>query len=590
MQRIIIKTRYFSVQDLAILFVIATLIYGVSEIAREWQTGYHPITEIDLSIRSLPYYTLLSGIRGTVAYLISLTFTLVVGYTAAKSKSAENLILPALDILQSIPVLGFLPGLILGLVALFPHSNFGIELAAIISIFTGQVWNMTFSFYSSLKSIPTEFMEAATVMNLTRVQRFFRMELPFSAVNLAWNSLLSMAGGWFFLIPCEAMILGNREFRLPGIGSYMSMAIRQNDQKAMLFGIIAMVSLIVVMDFVIWRPVLSWTRRFRIEDVPGAVSVEPLMQIWLRESNIVREVKLFYQHTILPRKEIFRRIIAPIGRVYQSVAGLGGRFFSRVRYRVRHIRRLRSVRILDLGLLGLFLASIGYGSFNLLLILFKVSPATWLDLLIDVLCTLLRVLASLTLATLWAVPAGIWIGISPKRIRFAQPLIQIFASFPAPMLYPIILGLLFTFHVPYSIGAMFLMLVGVQWYVLFNVMAGALRIPSQLSDNLALMNIPAWERWKVLYFPSIFPALVTGWVTAAGGAWNASVVAEYILYNGEILKTSGLGAAISIAIVNEDFSLLAASLTLMVFVVVLLNRTVWARIYRIAQTRFRMEA
>jgi NitT/TauT family transport system permease protein len=498
-------------------------------------------------------------------------------------------VLPLLDILQSIPVLGFLPGLLLGLVALFPNTNTGLELAAIIMIFTGQVWNMTFSYYSSLKSIPTEFQEAATVIGLNWHEKLIKLELPFSAVNLAWNSLMSMAGGWFFLIPCEAMTLGDREYRLPGIGAYMDVAIKKGDHRAISLAIVAMILLIVSMDFVIWRPILAWVHRFRLEDVAGVAPVEPVMQIWFRESKIVRSIKLFYHHWIAKnrnrksgdslqdaRVEDYVKNKAP--SVYQA----GHQFYKKLQI----ITMSRTFRGLVITAVSGFIL---YGAFNLFTVLMRLPLSSWIILLRNSLWTMLRVLLAVGLSTLWAVPVGIWLGTSPKRIRIAQPIIQIFASFPAPMLYPLLLGFLLNLGISFDFGSMLLMLLGVQWYVLFNVLSGALRIPHALNEALSLMETSRWDRWRTLYLPSVFPSLTTGWVTAAGGAWNASVVAEYIYYKGEILKTGGLGATLSEAIAREDFTLFAASLTLMVLVVILLNRTVWSRVYQLAQTRFRMD-
>lgn len=590
MQRKIFAQRYFSVPDLVILMLVATTIYGVVAIGHEWRAEFHPVTEINLSAWYLPYYTLLSAIRGTVAYAISLSFTLVVGYVAAHSPRAEKIIIPFLDILQSIPVLGFLPGLLLGLVALFPHTNTGLELAAIIMIFTGQVWNMTFSYYASLKSIPSDFKEASTVMGLTRFEKLRSVELPFSAVNLVWNSLLSMAGGWFFLIPCEAMTLGEREYRLPGIGSYMFTAIKESNNRAIVLAVLAMISLIVMMDFVIWRPTMAWVQKFRLEDVPGVAPPEPMMKIWIRESQLVSWVRIILRRVANRIKRT--RFHSSHRRKKKSVQLIASPSIQLETLPKKVFRYLRSPWVIRLfetvAYIGVVLF-VAYGAFKLLTVLIKIPPATWFMLLRDTLWTLVRVIFALALSTLWAVPVGIWISISPKRLRFTQPIIQVLASFPAPMLYPLALTLFFTLGISFDWGSMLLILLGVQWYVLFNVLAGALRISPELSSALDLMEASHWDRWKTLYLPSVFPSLVTGWITGAGGAWNASVVAEYLFYKGTILKTAGLGAALSVATANENFALLAASLTLMVFVVIFLNRTVWSRLHHLAQTRFRMD-
>lgn len=589
MQRSTSDQKYFSVPDFVIFCLIATGIYSVFAIAKEWRAEFHPVTNIDLSIWALPYYTLLSATRGVVAYFISLSFTLVVGFIAAKSSKAERVIIPLLDILQSIPVLGFLPGLLLGLVALFPRTNIGLELAAIIMIFTGQVWNMVFSYYSSLKSIPVDMKEASTVMGLSWRQTLLKVELPFSAVNLAWNSLLSMAGGWFFLIPCEAITLGDREYRLPGIGAYMDVAIKQGDSQAITMAVIAMISLIILMDFFIWRPILSWVQKYRLEQVAGTLPAEPLMQIWIRESKIVRWITVTYREYVNEFRVRSKKSIPADSRLNLFFS----KCFNRTNTILVNLKQKKHFKKMtfcgEFILFAIVLSLTSYGAFRLLQVLVQVPLPTWGQLIRDAFYTFFRVVLALTISTAWAVPVGIWIGISPKRIRFAQPIIQIMASFPAPMLYPLVLGVLFSLGVSFDWGAMLLMLLGVQWYVLFNVLAGALRISQELSYALSLMKASRWDRWKTLYLPSIFPPLATGWITAAGGAWNASVVAEYLYYQGGILQTKGIGARLSVATANEDFPLFAASLTLMVVFVILLNRFVWSRIYTLAQTRFKMD-
>jgi NitT/TauT family transport system permease protein len=605
------RKRFFSLADLVILMLIATSIYGMISIGREWQADFRPVTEIDLSIWALPKYTLFSAIRGMVAYLISLGFTLVIGYAAAKSAKAEKIILPLLDILQSLPVTAFLPGLFLGLIALFPHTNTGIELAAIISIFTSQVWNMSFSYYSSLKSVPTDFIEAARVMNLSWWERLVTLELPYSAVNLAWNSLMSVAGGWFFLSLCEAFSLGDRQYRLPGIGAYIAVATESGDNNAIVLGIVAMVLLIVGIDFFIWRPILVWVQRFRIEEVQGSSATggavsEPLMTIVMRESRIVRWIKAWFRHVRIRRAhQLTRKMMAPgassprptpltplssLGDVARALpAGAASSAAGVVGAVVQFLRSSLVVRAVNWLLMGAVLAGLGWGCVSLAQVLSVIPGHLWIQLFRDTMWTLLRVMACLLLSSLWTVPLGIWIGTSSRRIRIAQPIIQVLASFPTPMLYPVLLPLFFKIGLDFSISSMFLMMLGVQWYVLFNVLAGSLRISRELGYSLSLMQASRWDRWTSLYLPSIFPALVTGWVTAAGGAWNASIVAEYVTFKGHTYRTGGLGAMIRVATDTANFPLLAASVTVMAAVVILLNRTVWARIYHLAQTRFRMD-
>lgn len=591
--------KFFSIPDLLILLFVGTLIYGLVGMGREWRADYNPVSDISLSAGSLFYYTLLSAVRGMVAYVLSLLFTLTVGYAAAKNRQAERIILPAIDILQSIPVLGFLPGLLMALVALFPNTNMGIELAAIIAIFTGQVWNMAFAYYASLKSVPPDLEDASTVIGLGWWQRLLKVELPFSAVNLAWNSVTSMAGGWFFLTVCEASKIGEHEYRLPGVGAYMAVAIGKSDNQAIVMGIVAMVTLIVVMDFVIWRPVLSWVQRFRLEEVHGGESTEAMMQVVLRESRIVRWLKLEWRRWRFARRE---EVIAARGEAAQfqteveaeSPAALMTLALGQPIDWRGHLKRVRRdpvvLRWMERAASVAVLLGIVYGGWLLFKILVVVPVSTWVILIRNTWWTFLRVLLALVLSTIWTVPVGIWLGTSARRVQIAQPIIQVLASFPAPMLYPLALGLFFAVGIHFDWGSMLLMMLGVQWYLLFNVLAGAMRAPRELNYALELMESSRWLKWRMLYLPSVFPALVTGWIAAAGSAWNASMVAEVATYMGTQLETAGLGTSIMRASESGDFQTLAASLALMVFVVVVINRVLWAPLYHLAQTRFRMDA
>src|SRR5215813_12325390 len=320
MQKVVIARR-FSAADAVVIGLVLATIYALIAYGRELEAAFHRAVDIDLSLYSLPYYTLFSALRGLAAFILSLSFTIVVGYWAAKSSRAERILIPLLDILQSIPVLGFLPGLVLALIAIFPRTNTGLELACIIMIFTGQVWNMTFSFYSSLKSVPSDFNDVSTVIGLSAVEKLRKVELPFAAMNLVWNGLMSMSGGWFFLSVCEAFTLGNQQYRLPGIGAYMATAIARGNPSAMLAGIVAMSLLIVFMDILIWRPVLAWAHQFRLEEVPGFTVTEPLMKNLVRDSGLLRSLNAAYRRRVLHRsilktrqkkKERYSSIIDPI--------------------------------------------------------------------------------------------------------------------------------------------------------------------------------------------------------------------------------------------------------------------------------------
>jgi NitT/TauT family transport system permease protein len=555
--------RLFGVVDVLIIAALGALIYGLIDLGEEWAGPLRPVVEIDLSPAALPRYTLLSLFRGFAAYLFSLLFTLVYGYIAAYNRRAEKLMVPALDILQSIPVLGFLPGLVLALVALFPRSNVGLELACILMIFTGQVWNMTFSFYHSLRAIPAELREAARVYRLTWWQRFTQLELPYAAVGLVWNSMMSMAGGWFFLTVCEAFVLGEKDFRLPGIGSYMSVAIQQGNVPAMLYGIAAMIVMIVAVDQLVWRPIVAWSQKFKFEETEASLQAGSWMLELLQKSRLLRWVdsKVWTPLTKLGEPQASRRsdILVATGR-----------------------GRNAAPTMVFLALLAL----VGWGAVQLVRLLAELPAAEWLRLGGLTGLTFLRVLAAVVLGSLWTIPVGVAIGLNPKLSRVLQPVIQIAASFPAPMLYPLVVLALKLAGISIDIGSVALIMLGTQWYILFNVIAGAMAIPQDLREAAVLYRMGWSQRWRRLILPGIFPSLVTGWVTATGGAWNASIVAEYVHFGEETLTATGLGATISVATDKGSFALLAASVLLMCVAVVGINRTVWQRLYRLAEERF----
>jgi NitT/TauT family transport system permease protein len=549
--------------DLAIGIGIAGLIAGGASLAHEWVGAYRPSVEIDLSLRALPRYTLLSLGRGLVAYALSLGFTLVYGYWAARDRVAERVLVPLLDVLQSIPVLGFMPGLVLALVALSPRSNLGLELAAVLMIFTGQVWNMTFSFYHSLRSIPPELSEVGRVYRFDAWQRLRWIGLPSAVFGLVWNSMMSMAGGWFFLMISEAFVLGDRDFRLPGLGSYMSVAVARGDAGAMTAAVVAMVLMIVALDRILWRPVAVWAQRFRMEE-GGGLPVERS-----RVLDLLRRSRLpVWLRRLRPR--ISLRGAGRAARAAGWGDGRAGRLANGL------------ARVLVLALLAALVA----GALRLASLISGVALAQWTAIALETLATLARVLTAVAVGTLWTVPAGLAIGLSPRVAGRLQPVAQVVASFPAPMLFPLVVAGLHAAGVSLGVGSILLMLLGTQWYILFNVIAGAAAIPADLCEVARSFRMPIWARFRGLYAPAIFPYLVTGWVTAAGGAWNASIVSEYVSLRGEVLSTAGIGAAISQAAARADFPGLAASVIAMAATVVVFNRFVWRRCYRLAEERF----
>jgi NitT/TauT family transport system permease protein len=561
----------FLIDITVFLFVLAG-IYGVYAIGHTWLGPVPAQAEISQSPRALPLYALYSVVRIGVAYALSLAFALAYGYLAARSKRAEIVLVPLLDILQSIPVLSFLPGVMLTMVALFPHSQLGIELGSIILIFTGQVWNIAFSFYSSLKGIPRELREAAIIYRFGRWQRFVELDLPYSTIGLVWNSMMSVAGGWFFLMACEMFVLGNRDFRLPGLGSFLQTAASHGNTRAILWGLAAMVTVIVLLDQLIWRPVIAWADKFKFEQVESArAATHNLLSLLGRASFVIR---------------LYRLAVRPVIDWITVNVAVGAR---RAAESFTVPKRQSTRRSLLIVLAVVILVGVGFAVFHAARELSDLSRADYFTLLRSAGFTLLRVNAALLLGALWTVPVGVAIGLNPRLARIAQPLAQIAASIPATALFPVILLFLIKFRGGLELAAMLVMLLGTQWYILFNVIAGAMAIPTDLKEASSIFRFGSWDRWRYLILPGIFPYLVTGMVTASGNAWNASIIAEYFHFQGRIVSTIGLGSAISSASDAGRFDILLASTLIMASIVVFINRMLWRRLYRLASTRFKLE-
>jgi NitT/TauT family transport system permease protein len=558
--------------DIAVFVAVFTLIFGIYSIGKSWFGPVRAEAAISQDPRILPLYSLYSLVRILVAYALSLVFALAYGYVAARSRRAEIILIPLLDILQSIPVLSFLPGVMLAMVTLFPSRELGVELGSIILIFTGQVWNIAFSFYSSLKTIPRDLREAAIIYRFNRWQRFMELDLPFSTIGLVWNSMMSVAGGWFFLMACEMFVLGDKDFRLPGLGSYLQTAAGQGNTSAMLWGLAAMVAVIVLMDQFIWRPVITWADKFKFEQVESAGAAQNIVLNFLRkESFLIR---------------FYRRILHPIVE-WTTMQFASGAKRAAASFRTNPVTKPRP------WYGWIFAAAAGtlviYGVYRAVGELAHLHREDYFQLLRSAGLTFLRVNLALIIGALWTVPVGVAIGFSPKFSRLMQPLVQLAASIPATALFPVILLFLIRLRGGVEIAALALMLLGTQWYILFNVIAGAMAIPTDLKEASSVFRFSSLDRWRYLILPGIFPYLVTGMVTASGGAWNASIVAEYFHFQGKIVQAPGLGSTISSASDAGRFDLLLASTLVMAVIVVLINRLIWRRMYRLASTRFKLE-
>ncbi len=558
--------------DLLVISFFAALLLGALNVEAEWRAPLKTSAPIDLSPSVLPLYALYSLTRSWLAYGLSLIFTILIASWAFYDLRARRLILPALDVLQSIPVLGFLPGLVLALVGVFPHSNIGLEIACIVMIFTGQVWNMAFSYYDSLQGVPAEHRNLARLYDFSGWQRFWRVELPFGTQSLVYNSMVSMAGGWFFLSITEAFQLGDQDFRLPGIGSYMSVAIAQGNVSAQIYGVIAMGIIIISVDRLIWWPLVRWSKKFNLDDFAGSANSDSgsgRLGLWMARSATLRQLGLAWEKTT---DALLRRRHPPHSNETQASSSQPRPALG------RWLANLAFAALLGLG---------GYAVVRLGLLIAKLNFLDWCEIAAGTGYTTLRVFAALAFSVLWAVPVGVWLGLNPVYSRRLQPFIQFAASFPAPMIYPWILALVGMIGGTLGWGAIPLIVLGTQWYVLFNVVSAASSIPHDVRSCAAIMGLSGVRRWTRYLLPAIAPGLVTGCITAAGGAWNATIVAEYVRSGTSLVQTTGLGAYISRATNAGDYPQLAAGVVVMAVLVVLINRLVWKKLQSIANDRCR---
>jgi NitT/TauT family transport system permease protein len=557
-------------KDLPIFLAAFSVFYAFLATARYWFTPVSSQTEIDLRPGALLEYAMFSVMRIAIAYVISLVFSILYGYVAAYNAKAERLMIPLLDTLQSIPVLSFLPGVMLAMVALFPSRQFGIELGSILLIFSGQAWNMAFSFYSSLKSIPREMHEAAEIYRWSAWQKLVQMELPFAAIGLVWNSMISVAAAWFYLIACEMFVLKNRDFRLPGLGSYLQTAANASNTRAIIWGLVAMIGVIVAMDQLIWRPIIAWAEKFKFEQVESAHAQHSSVLDLLRSSRLVPRLG---RMVIAPARERLDLHFArmAVDRPEDRDAGTPARWLSYA----------TGITVL----LG-----IAYGAFKMAGLAALVTRSELRGIFVGGGATFLRVELTLLLAALWTIPAGVAIGLNARLSAALQPIVQVAASVPATALFPIIILLLTRVGGGLAVGSIVLMLLGTQWYILFNVIAGAIALPTDLKEVCGVFRFSKWERWRQLFLPGIFPYLITGFVTASGGAWNASILAEYFRLNGQTFSTTGLGAVVSEAADKGNYPVLLVATMLMALIVLTINRLLWRRLYTLASTRYRLDS
>jgi len=571
--REVLSGRRLNGYDLLLGVGIIAVGYAIVRLGQAMTVNFAPgRTEVKLNtdISNVPYYAARSLLRMFIALFLSTVFTLVYGTAAARLRRAAKVLVPILDVLQSIPILVFLPVALTFFIKIFPNSLLGLEAASIFVIFTSQAWNMTFSFYHSLISQPTELDEAARMYRLTKWQRFWKLDVPSSAIGLVWNMMMSMGGGWFFLTASEAVtvFIGGRGVTasLPGIGSYMGAATREGSYPKVAVAIVTMVILVVGTNFFVFRPLVAWAERFRMETSESTEKPRSIVLDALRRSAI---------------PGLLGRLFRPVGRFLDHIT----RPFGLAEYPLRVEERNR--RLGDI----IFWTVIGGAAIfvtvsGILYLSSHVGFSRFPSIIAQGLATFGRVVALILVSTLIWVPVGVKIGMNPRLSRYAQPIVQVLASFPAILLFPFVTAIFLGLGISLNLGAILLMALGAQWYILFNVIAGASAIPNDMVEMMTLMRLSRVQRWRQVILPAVFPAYVTGGITAAGGAWNASIVAELVAWHHTTLNAYGLGNYISNASNDGKFALLIGGGVVMSAFVVLVNRFFWRRLYRLAEDRY----
>jgi NitT/TauT family transport system permease protein len=561
-----------NVYDLIAAALIAACVILIMHGATAMSSSLHALstTPISLNPHYLPGYALRTTLRMFAAIIFSLLFTFVIGTLAAKNRRAELVIIPILDILQSVPVLGFLTFTVTFFLGLFPGSQLGAEGASIFAIFTSQVWNMTFSFYQSLRTLPRDLDEVSRSYNLSSWHRFWRLEAPFAAPGLIWNTMMSMSGSWFFVVASEAITVGNTTITLPGIGSYLSIAIDKKDFSAIAYAVLTMTIVIILYDQFIFRPIVAWADKFRFEQTAS------------------QEKPHSFIYGLIRRTRLMKRLSSPLSFVGQRLltlrlGGRGSPGFRRAtpKYMTRVVDAFWLILVLGLSAWGVWLAY-RYMSASL----------KWSDVVVafeDGLLTLVRVLILVALASVIWTPIGVWVGLRPALAERIQPIAQFFAAFPANVLFPFFVVIIVATGANPNIWLSPLMILGTQWYILFNVIAGASAFPTDLKEAAAIYQVRSWTWWRRVMLPGVFPYFVTGAITATGGSWNASIVAEVASWGNEKLQATGLGAYIANATAAGDFPRVTLGIAVMSLFVTLFNRALWRPLYAYAARRLRLD-
>ena len=546
-----------------VLALLVLLAYGAQQMARPFQVG--ETLPLSLDPLNLPYYLLRTTLRMFIALAASMVFSCVFAALASKYRAAEKVLVPLLDILQSIPILGFLSITVTGFIALFPGNLLGVECAAIFAIFTSQAWNMAFSAYQGMRMVPAELQEAAAVFQLSAWQRFWRLELPFALPGLLWNMMMSMSGGWFFVVASEAISVSNQDIKLPGIGSYIALAIEAKNLHAIAYAIGAMLIGVLLYDQLFFRPLLAWADKFRFEESGNEVVAESWLLTWLRRTDRIQALVAWIA-------DMFESTFSAFRRPYDGTS---------IRARSSAPSRLPE-RIWD----AVILAGAFYAMW--MLVHFIHAEVGWSEVgrvIVLGIYTLIRVVILISLAALIWVPIGVWIGLNPRIAARSQALVQFLAAFPANLMFPGAVLLIVHFKLNPDLWLSPLMIFGTQWYLLFNVIAGASTIPTELRFAAQNFGLTGWFKWRRYLLPAIFPSFVTGAITASGGSWNASIVAEYVSWGDTTVKAHGIGSYIAEMTAIGDFPRIALGICVMSVFVMGFNHFVWRRLYRMAEDR-----
>lgn len=542
------------------------LVYGGEQTALPLSTlDVHPVS---LDPANLPVYALRTTMRMLLAIVCSIVFTFIYAALAAKSRRAEIVLIPLLDILQSVPILGFLTFTVVFFLNLFPGQVLGAELACVFAIFTSQAWNMTFSMYQSMRNVPKDLEEASQSFHLSGWQRFWRLDVPFAMPGLIWNTMMSMSGGWFFVVASEAITVGNTTVTLPGIGSYVALAIEKQNLPAIGYAILAMLLVIIAYDQLLFRPIVAWADKFRFEQTASANSPAS----WMLD--------------LFRRTRALRTLTYPFAAINKAISNWQIPLPAALRVRTRSDK---PSRVIDALWFTIVIAATGYAAWQIYRYLSAtLGPSDVLSAVGYGLITLARVVVLIVLASLIWVPIGVWIGLRPKLAERIQPLAQFLAAFPANLAFPVFVVIIVRYGLNPNVWLSPLMILGTQWYILFNVIAGASAFPTDLREAAGSFHLKGWRWWTKVILPGIFPYYITGAITASGGSWNASIVAEVASWGNTHLTAAGLGAYIAKATEAGDFPRVVLGIAIMCVLVTLFNRVLWRPLYAFGERRLRL--